>query len=774
MSDEAERAAEIVPDDPSELRRVRELFSSLFASHTLSDCVELSIEGTQQLEISRSGFTYGETGLQALLYMLSVADLPQYCCRCVPQRCAPEVRCEVCGKRPAGPAVADLGSGIGNLVVGAALLAAAELVHVSSVSGVELLPTLHGVAQTVLADLSAHADIATLPAPLPPCRVECADLIDFDVSEIDVCYLCSSVFPNETLQRWSAHAAATMRLGSKVITPAFPLAHRSFRVERSMTCTFSWGVEKVFVHVLVSHAPAGTVQVAQKAASRAGLLLAWDASGHSGWTFTDAPGAASDDEWRAAGERLHTDGFALIDGFAGEAAAAELGAQLASLYYCAGVGEFRHGKVGGGPDGAAADARDDVDVRGDVSALIEASDPRAPALSTLFFHCDQMVGRMAHSSALPEMQAVGRRSRPMLACYGRGGRYVRHVDNPDGNGRLLTCIYYLNGKWKDGDGGELILYPQRRQGSAEGADGAEGAGERRVVIEPLLDRLVLFWSDGRTPHEVRPSNVDERLAISSWYHSSVAVPPSDESAAPLGALSVGASPHPPTPPTADPVATGRAMQELFFSGYTSVHAMPSSAASPMHLLCPSGEEESLSWGSDEGDACRALLADAVAFFERGAACEPRAAGLAVRFSKLLIAHSATTAGKGAAGADGAEVAGSTEEAVRSPLWLPKLEGASACCVWRLDRGVGSAHVTCRVRPTAAGGVAGWPRSTKPPVEIPHGEMLVLHCENQQVLATLLRLEGGAAVGVLWAYRDGTSPAQIHAAQDLAYLARMSG
>ena len=196
----------------------------------------------------------------------------------------------------------------------------------------------------------------------------------------------------------------------------------------------------------------------------------------------------------------------MLDGFAGEEAARELRAELSGLYATRGAhgraSEFSRGEVGGGRDGSALVVRKDAAFRGDERALIEANDPRAPSLRGLFFLCDQLVGMLGARGIVPELAAVTRRSRPMLACYaGAGAKYIRHVDNPDGNGRLLTAIYYLNASWRAEHGGELVLFPQRTPGGivrAAGGGGDDAPPLREVVVEPARPPRALL-GDARTP-----------------------------------------------------------------------------------------------------------------------------------------------------------------------------------------------------------------------------------------------------------------------------------
>ena len=82
----------------------------------------------------------------------------------------------------------------------------------------------------------------------------------------------------------------------------------------------------------------------------------------------------------------------------------------------------------------------------------------------------------------------------MIACYpGNDAAYKRHVDNYNNDGRCITTLYYLNKGWiSEVNGGLFRMYPE---------------GSEPVEIEPILDRLLIFWSDKRNPHEVLPTKI---------------------------------------------------------------------------------------------------------------------------------------------------------------------------------------------------------------------------------------------------------------------------
>ncbi|KAK3531271.1 hypothetical protein QTP70_015187 [Hemibagrus guttatus] len=142
-------------------------------------------------------------------------------------------------------------------------------------------------------------------------------------------------------------------------------------------------------------------------------------------------------------------------------------------------------------------------IRGDQIAWVEGGEPGCEAIGVLMAHVDEAI---MHSSANGQLgdYVINGRTKAMVACYpGNGTKYVRHVDNPNGDGRCITCIYYLNKNWDvKVHGGLLQIYPEGRNVVAN--------------IEPFFDRLLVFWSDRRNPHEVKPA-YSTRYAITVWY-----------------------------------------------------------------------------------------------------------------------------------------------------------------------------------------------------------------------------------------------------------------
>jgi hypoxia-inducible factor (prolyl hydroxylase) len=216
-------------------------------------------------------------------------------------------------------------------------------------------------------------------------------------------------------------------------------------------------------------------------------------------------------------------GYSITDNFVGKETAALLRKALVAMYK---RGEFEPSQVGGGRTGDGKDTKTAAQIRGDKvvhlagDAVLTGDDENGGftfLLQPLLANFDTVLGVAARQ--IGELRGISERSKCMAAVYPASGtQYVRHIDNPDLNGRKLTVLYYLNLDWQGSDGGELRLFGKRGEAKTLGGGGAKqvhSKGEKHVDIEPLADRLVTFWSDGRTPHAVLPSfKVREHAACS--------------------------------------------------------------------------------------------------------------------------------------------------------------------------------------------------------------------------------------------------------------------
>jgi len=146
-------------------------------------------------------------------------------------------------------------------------------------------------------------------------------------------------------------------------------------------------------------------------------------------------------------------------------------------------------------------------VRGDRITFVSGSEG-CSNIAFLIRTLDTIITICSNSTSCSILSSYNIRSRTkaMVACYpGNGTQYVKHIDNPNRDGRVLTCIYYLNKGWSEQQGGILRLYPQGKDHVAN--------------IAPYFDRLIFFWSDRRNPHEVQRA-YSVRFAITVWYFNS--------------------------------------------------------------------------------------------------------------------------------------------------------------------------------------------------------------------------------------------------------------
>ncbi|XP_053330821.1 prolyl hydroxylase EGLN3 [Spea bombifrons] len=191
--------------------------------------------------------------------------------------------------------------------------------------------------------------------------------------------------------------------------------------------------------------------------------------------------------------QLLSSGYCYLDNFLGEEVGSRVLEQVWRLHK---DGALKDGQLAGDLHGVSK-----KHLRGDKIAWIAGTEEGCEAIGLVLSVIDRLV--VLCGTRLGEYY-VKERSKAMVACYpGNGAGYVRHVDNPTGDGRCITCIYYLNKNWDaKTHGGILRIFPE--------------GGSRVADIEPLFDRLLFFWSDRRNPHEVQPSYAT-RYALTVWY-----------------------------------------------------------------------------------------------------------------------------------------------------------------------------------------------------------------------------------------------------------------
>lgn len=94
-----------------------------------------------------------------------------------------------------------------------------------------------------------------------------------------------------------------------------------------------------------------------------------------------------------------------------------------------------------------------------------------------------------------------------FATYPRGAYYQKHVDALRGrSNRVLSVILYLNEGWSDDDGGQLLMYPEHREGYQD---------EPIQRVTPELGTMVVFLSE-KFPHEVLESH-RQRYSLAGWF-----------------------------------------------------------------------------------------------------------------------------------------------------------------------------------------------------------------------------------------------------------------
>lgn len=198
-------------------------------------------------------------------------------------------------------------------------------------------------------------------------------------------------------------------------------------------------------------------------------------------------------------EDLNAHGLCVLDDFCGPQIGKAVLQEVLNIYS---KGIFQDGQL------VSKSKNDAQSIRSDKILWVDGKEPHCRFIGQVLKKIDSLVMRANKTPNNGKLGCynINGRTKAMCAVYpGSGTHYVKHVDNPNHDGRCVTAIYYLNLNWDvKRDGGVLRIYPESEK-------------EKMAEVAPLFDRLIFFWSDRQNPHEVQPA-YSTRYAITLWYY----------------------------------------------------------------------------------------------------------------------------------------------------------------------------------------------------------------------------------------------------------------
>ncbi|NXC14974.1 EGLN1 protein, partial [Corythaeola cristata] len=133
---------------------------------------------------------------------------------------------------------------------------------------------------------------------------------------------------------------------------------------------------------------------------------------------------------------MNKHGICVVDDFLGKELGGQVAEEVRALHH---TGRFTDGQL------VSQKSDSSKDIRGDKITWVEGKEPGCQTIRLLMNSMDDLI---RHCNGKLGNYKINGRTKAMVACYpGNGTGYVRHVDNPNGDGRCVTCIYYLNKDW---------------------------------------------------------------------------------------------------------------------------------------------------------------------------------------------------------------------------------------------------------------------------------------------------------------------------------------